>query len=256
MLKIGLQTFTVKKAFQSTQEIENIFSFLSKSGIKHIELAVDYLKMPFSQESAKKIYKAANLYGIQIVSCQIKYSTITKDIEKTSEYMKSLCCNYITLSSIDINLLRKGKLGILEFCKRLNELYDKLKEYDIELGHHHHHFEFIKASGETVLDIIAENFKGEIVLDTYWVQKGGGISIVLLEKLKGRISRMHIRDFSLKMNLRTTDCELGKGNLPFTEILSCAQQAGVNYAFIEQKTKTPEKSLDISINHLKDIKFI
>jgi sugar phosphate isomerase/epimerase len=64
-MKIGLQTYTCRSVMKNEQEIDKTFALISGMGIKHIELAVDYLKMPFTQKTAALIAKIANNHGIE-----------------------------------------------------------------------------------------------------------------------------------------------------------------------------------------------
>jgi sugar phosphate isomerase/epimerase len=256
MLEFGLQTYTIKKLIKNPASLDKTLGEIAGYGISNIELAVDYLKFPFEIKTAELIASAAEKHGIKVVSCQIRYNTVIKDYDKAVAFFKALKCNYLTISVIDIRLLLRGEAGIREFAERLNALSEKLKLDGITLGHHNHHFEFLRYDGRMVLDMLVEYFKGEFVLDTYWVQRGGGNHIVLLQKLKGRVSIMHLRDYKVKFkkfDLVGSDTEIGEGNLPFKEIVKKASECGVKYGMIEQSTKTPLESVKTSITALKGL---
>lgn len=255
-MKIGLQTYTIKKLIKSYHGLDDTMKTVNEMGIKHIELAYDYLKFPYEISSAVKIREIANKHNIEIISIQIRYATIMKDFDKAIEYIKALGAKYITVSLIDLRLMFKGEEGILTFCSRMNELYDRAAAYGIIVGHHNHHYECLKYNNKSVLDIMIENFKGEFALDTYWLQRGGINHLVILEKLKGRVSIMHLRDYKIKfskLDLLGTDTEIGNGNLPFAEIIAKASQCGVKYGMIEQSTKTPLDSLKTSLNTINNL---
>ena len=239
---------------KNEKEIDKTFSLISGFGVKHIELAVDYLKMPFTAKTAELIANAAKAHGIETVSCQIRYNTAAKDTGLTAEFMHILGARFISNSVIDLSALRKGKEGVLRYCEQLNSLYEKLKRQDILLSHHTHHYEFLKFDGKTVLELMRENFSGLFTVDTYWCQKGGGNILTLLQDFRGRVPILHLRDYKLKpMGLifgGGTDCEAGKGNLPFRQILQQAKSAGVELGVIEQSTKTPIESIRSSAEHL------
>jgi sugar phosphate isomerase/epimerase len=253
-MKIGLQTYTCRSVMKNEQEIDKTFALISGMGIKHIELAVDYLKMPFTQKTAALIAKIANNHGIETASCQIRYNTAAKDTKFTAEFMHILGAEYVSNSVIDLSLLKKGKEGVLRYCEQLNRLDEKLKQQGIFLSHHNHHYEFLKFEEKTVLELMRQNFSGLFTIDTYWCQKGGGNILTLLEDFRGRVPILHLRDYKLKPTGLVfgggTDCEAGKGNLPFMQILEKAKWAGVKFGMIEQSTKTPIESIKSSAEHL------
>ncbi|MGI6701802.1 MAG: sugar phosphate isomerase/epimerase family protein [Christensenellales bacterium] len=253
MFEIGLQTYTVKKLITTPKTLKETFLLIADKGVKHIELAIDYLKFPYTEDTFRLIKDTADQCGIATVSCQIRYNKVIKDYDKTVKIFNILDAKNLTISVIDIKLLLKGYEGIKAFCNNLNALYDRLSLDGISLGHHNHHYEFINLDGTTVMDIMADNFKGKFVLDTYWIARGGVNHLVLLEKLKGRVDILHLRDYKLKFkkfDLLGTDAEAGAGNLPFKEIIGKAIQCGAKYGMIEQSTSEPLESLTKSYNYL------
>lgn len=256
MLNIGLQTYTIRELIKNPEAMKKTFKEVSEKGIKHIELAIDYLKMPYSEETFKTIKEISGNFNIDIPSCQVRYNTVIKDYDKAVRIFKILNAKYLTISLIDLKLLLKGYDGIVRFSENLNALKEKFDHDGIVLGHHNHHYEFLRYEGKSVLEIMAEHYRGEFVLDTYWTARGGGNHLVILEKLKGRVSIMHLRDYKIKFSkfdLLGTDTEAGSGNLPFTEILKKAEECGVKYGMIEQSTKTPMDSVTNSLNFLKSL---
>ncbi|MDR1629036.1 MAG: hypothetical protein LBS36_02315 [Oscillospiraceae bacterium] len=256
-MKIGLQTFTTRALMKTDRGVDETFSFAAEQGLTCVELAVDYLKQPFTAATAKMIAAAAARHGIQVASCQIRYKTAAKDPSLTAEYMHILGAQIISNSVIDLTLLTKGKDGILRYCESLNALAQTLTEQSILLSHHNHHYEFLKYEGESVLNIMRGAFSGLFTLDTYWCQKGGGNVLTILDDFEGRIPILHLRDFQIKplgLLQGGSDCEAGEGNLPFAAILKKAGQCGVRFGMIEQKTKTPKESVQTSAEHLLSLR--
>ncbi|MDR2687654.1 MAG: sugar phosphate isomerase/epimerase [Oscillospiraceae bacterium] len=240
-MEIGLQTFTVRELL-TPGNLNEAFGRIAGMGIENLELAVDYLPMPFAPETAETVRAAADRNGLRVRSCQIKYSTSSKDIALTAAYMQALGARILTNSVIDLKLLALGRPGLLRYCGKLDRLKERLAPAGIDLAHHNHHFEFKRAGGQTALEFMAAHSSIGFALDTYWTRRAGGDILALLEALKGRVPLMHLRDFAGK-----ADCEIGRGDIPFGEALRAAEGAGVKYGMIEQKTKTPIESVEISL---------
>ena len=244
MMEIGLQTFTIRELL-TPENLNKTFTQIAGMGIHNLELAVDYLPMPFTIETARTVRAAADQNGLQIRSCQIKYPTSSKDIPLTIAYMQELGAQILTNSVIDLKLLALGGPGLRRYCEKLDQLKEQLVPAGIALAHHNHHFEFRRVGGQSALLYMAAHSSVNFALDTYWTRRAGGDILALLEALRGRVVLMHLRDFAGK-----SDCEIGRGDIPFKEILSAAERAGVEYGMIEQKTKTPIESVRISLQNL------
>ena len=97
------------------------------------------------------------------------------------------------------------------------------------------------------------------VLDTHWVQRGGGDPIWWIDRLAGKIDILHLKDMTVVKNEAGETIpyitEVGNGHLNWDGILEAAEKAGVKYYVIEQDTNwidgDPFKSLEVSANFLK-----
>ena len=245
-MELGLQTFTVRELL-TPENLNGSFAQIAGMGIQNLELAVDYLPMPFTLETAKAVRAAADQHGLQIRSCQIKYPTSSADVPLTIAFMQEVGAQILTNSVINLKLLALGRPGLRRYCGQLDRLGEQLAAAGITLAHHNHHFEFRRVGGQTALAFMAAHSSVDFALDTYWTQRAGGDIPALLEVLQGRVLLMHLRDFAGK-----ADCECGRGNIPFEAVLRAAQAAGVRYGMIEQKTKTPMESVEISAAYLQE----
>jgi len=243
-MEIGLQTFTIRKLL-TPNLLDETLAQIAALGIKTLELAVDYLPMPFTLETAKTVRAAADRQGLRVRSCQIKYPTSSKDIPLTIAYMQGLDARILTNSAIDLKLLMRGRAGLLRYCEMLGRLQERLAPAGIALAHHNHHFEFRRVGGQIALLFLAAHSSVDFALDTYWTRRAGGDIPALLDALQGRVPLLHLRDCAGR-----ADCEIGRGNIDFGEVLRAAEAAGVQYGMIEQKTKTPLESVAISLQNL------
>jgi sugar phosphate isomerase/epimerase len=108
----------------------------------------------------------------------------------------------------------------------------------MKFTYHNHSFEFRRwgNDGKTAMDILAERLDPEtvsFVLDTYWVQHGGGDVRAWIERLAGRIDILHLKDMGVNENGPfITEC--GNGNINFDGIIPLAEQCGVKHFCVEQ----------------------
>ena len=146
---------------------------------------------------------------------------------------------------------------IHSFCEKANELGARLKPFGMKFTYHNHSFEFRRweKSGKTAMDILAEELDPEtvsFVLDTYWVQHGGGDVRAWIERLAGRIDILHLKDMGVNEDGPfITEC--GHGNINFDGIIPLAESVGVKHFCVEQDTwpGDPFESVAYSAQYLK-----
>ena len=113
----------------------------------------------------------------------------------------------------------------------------------------------MKKSIEKIMDMLMEGLdpqKTSFVLDTYWIQHGGGDIRYWLEKLAGRVDILHLKDMA-----STGDgpfiTEIGNGNIWWEGVIETAIKTGVKYFVVEQDTcpGDPFDSVRKSAEYLK-----
>jgi len=125
----------------------------------------------------------------------------------------------------------------------------------VYFGYHTHSFELEKYGGRTGLQILYEESDPKYVkaeIDTYWIQHGGGDPAWWIEKLAGRIPRVHLKVMGIRDGKQIM-AEVGEGNLNWPRILDACRKAGVEWYIVEQDTceRDPFESLAISLRNLK-----
>ena len=96
-------------------------------------------------------------------------------------------------------------------------------------------------------------------VDVFWVKAAGLDPVTLINKLKGRVTQVHLKDLKdgLPMPTYSTGVpkdafqELGDGIIPMEPILVAAKAAGVEHCHIEQdQSPDPLASIKQSISYL------
>ena len=111
------------------------------------------------------------------------------------------------------------------------------------------------------MDYLVENMDKEntsFVLDTHWVQRGGGDVCQWIKKLKDRIDILHMKDYKIVCDADgrfvPTFAEIGQGNLNWEGIMEAAIEANVKHYVVEQDLcdGDPFESLKISADYLRE----
>jgi sugar phosphate isomerase/epimerase len=145
-----------------------------------------------------------------------------------------------------------------EFIAKANIVAKNIKSRGFKFTYHNHSHEFRLLDGKTIMDILLEGMDPDntgFVLDTYWVQHGGGDVRYWIEKLAGRIDILHLKEMG-RNNNGPFITEVGNGNIWWEGVLATAEKAGVKHYVVEQDSwpGDPFDSIAQSAAYLK--KFV
>jgi sugar phosphate isomerase/epimerase len=138
-------------------------------------------------------------------------------------------------------LTEAGGDGYKRTADLLNQKAAALKPHGITVGYHNHNFEFAPIGKTTGWDVLMKELDPavKIELDIGWVSAAGLDPVRFINKHKGRLRWMHVKDvkastqanFALKMD----PTEVGSGKLDWAKILPAARKAGVEHFYVEQE---------------------
>jgi sugar phosphate isomerase/epimerase len=142
-------------------------------------------------------------------------------------------------------LLRGTTEGGADIWKRTAELLSEkaiaLKPHGITVGYHNHNMEFAPIGQTNGWDILAKETDKlvKFEVDVGWVAAAGLDPVAVLNKLKGRVRSIHMKDVqaSTKTNylLKMDPTEVGSGRQDWKRILPAANKAGCKHFYLEQE---------------------
>ena len=148
--------------------------------------------------------------------------------------------------------------------KKLNDVAEKFAKNGFKFFVHNHNNEFTKLSnGQTLYDYMIENCPYfNFTVDTYWLQLGGANILEYLDKIKGRIECVHLKDLTVVYNPNTYMFDpkiaaLGDGNLNFFGIVDKCKEGGTEYFLVEQDNaptfESSYEQMEISFNNVRKL---
>ena len=240
MKEFGLQLYSIRDHFDTVENTKDAFKQIAKMGYTVAQTAgvYDYI-------TPEEFANAAREAGVYICGTHYNWQKIRSDFEGTVAYHKALGTTNIGIGGMPEEA--KANLASLNaFIDEFNALASKYYAEGFKLTYHNHSFEFKKLEdGRTLFDHLVEKLDPEttsFVLDTYWVQHGGGDVRATIELLKGRIDILHIKDMEACVSYKLEDgsqisapaiTEIGAGNINFKDIIPTAERCGVKYFVVE-----------------------
>ena len=150
---------------------------------------------------------------------------------------------------------------VAPYIRRVNAVAEKIKAHGLTFSYHNHADEFIKMpDGRTIMDHYIEGFDPALVdfmPDTFWLHKGGCDVRHMLQRLKGRVHMLHLKDMKYTKTGQTF-AEVGKGNLYFEGIIPLALEQGITRFVVEQDEcdGDPMESLKQSFDYIKSLNLL
>ncbi len=254
-MKIGAQMYTIREACKTPEGIIESLEKLAKMGVECVQFSgcgpIDWTLL---KETCDRL-------SIEVVITHNPLDRILEDTDNLINEHKLLGCNCIGLGSMPKEIRNDGA-EMDKFLDSLEGAIKKITDAGLQFNYHNHAFEFNKVDGKVTMDRIIERYDASqmgITLDTYWLHQGGADIYQWIEKLKGRLSIVHIKDQKLEENNKDAKmAPIGYGNMNFPGIMAALKAAGTEYVFIEQDhcyDEDPFDCLERSFKYLHSIGY-
>jgi sugar phosphate isomerase/epimerase len=141
---------------------------------------------------------------------------------------------------------------------RLNAAASTLADAGLRLAYHNHNVEFQKLDdGRTAFDLLlaeTDPSKVALELDLGWVAAAGLDPVEMINRCKGRVRLVHVRDLHATASntmLNMNYADVGGGTLDWPSILPAAVDAGVEHFYVEQDPPFPQSPLASAANAMR-----
>ena len=228
-MKIGVQMYTIRDYLKNPEDIHISLKKVKALGFDMIQLSG---LGPCNIDQLAGWIKGL---GMTVCSTHSPWERIDdkKELLKLIEEHKKLGASEIGIG-MKPDIFPQSYEGWSRFIKKVNSVCKICKDNGMTFGYHNHSFEFEKIKGVCIIDRLVEECPDmNIILDVFWVQAGGANPSAYIDKLKGRIQLLHLKDFRIA-NWDKKFAEIGNGNLDWNDIIPRARKNGIPYAAIEQ----------------------
>jgi sugar phosphate isomerase/epimerase len=258
--ELGIQLYTLRN--EIAKDVNATIKAVAVAGYKQVEM--------YGFPNCDTMVKAARDSGLALNSSHFDWDCVVnpKD-EALSDFSKILDkAKEVGLKHLVIPYLADGNRKTLDDYKKVaanaNKAATLAKAAGIQLAYHNHSFEFEpKDNGVSGFDIFVKEFSADMKfeLDVFWVKLGGLDPVELVQKLKGRVTQLHLKDLQKDIAIPSFGSvpadafqEIGDGIIAMAPLLAAAQEAGVEHCHVEQD-QSPDAlaSIKQSIDFLKKL---
>ena len=231
-MKIGAQTFTIRSSMKTAEDIRVSLLKLAEIGYQYAQLS------HVGEVEPELIREYADAAGISIPLTHTPPQRITEETETVIREHQTLGAKWIGLGILPKDC-REDLAAFEAFLNSLEKPIESITKAGLHFCYHNHSLEFRSLEGERIFDRLLARFDASqmgIIMDTYWVQHAGGDVRAWIEKLKGRLDCVHLKDCAVSPEdwKLTRYAPVGSGNMNFPAILAAFEDAGTQYAFVEQ----------------------
>jgi Sugar phosphate isomerases/epimerases len=247
-IPIALQLYTVRE--EAARDLAGTLAKVAEIGYSGVELG------GFPGTDAAEVRRMLDDNGLAPVGTHVAIDVLEKSLPDVIAYNQTLGTPYVTCPYLGDD--RRGDIAAYRATGRLlNDIGAKLKAEGLTFAYHHHAFEFeAKEDGVYGLDALLEAADPEnlgLELDTYWVAKGGEDPVAYLQKYRGRVRLVHVKDMA-GPEADGRFAEVGEGVLDWPAIFEAAESGSVAHYIVEQDRcfdRTPLESIALSLDNLR-----
>ncbi len=249
-MEIGIQFYTIRDFCKDLEGFDESLKKVADIGYKNVQISGT---CEFEPAWLKEKLDA---YGLKCVLTHTKPDKLLSDAAQVAKDHDVFGCDYVGLGHATFN--EEGAFD--KFVSDYTAVTKALKANGKYFMYHHHAHEFERKEGKLIIEHIADSFDKDLlgfILDTFWVQAGGGNPAEWIEKFSGRLPCIHLKDYAPKGTERVM-MPIGEGNINFSKVFEAAEKAGTKYMLVEQDDCNGEDPFDCikrSYDYLKSFGF-
>jgi sugar phosphate isomerase/epimerase len=151
-------------------------------------------------------------------------------------------------------------------AEAFNRFGKAARDAGLRFGYHCHGYEFVPSSEGTLFDTLAgatDAANVEFQIDVFHAFLGGADPVRLIEKYKGRVTTLHLKDLKKGFPVKAgtdlapaeADVPVGTGQVDMPAVLRAAVKAGVATYYLEDESADPLAHIPQSIGYLESFKL-
>jgi len=255
---IGLQLYSLRE--YGPKDLPGTLAKVRAMGFREVEAAGLW------KHSLSEFRSALDTAGLKCHSAHIGFERLRDDAAGAIAEAKGLGAAGIVCAWIP----HKGDLFTRADAQNGAEVFNKFgkaaQDAGLTFGYHCHGYEFVPSPQGTLFDTFAGLADPKIVsfqIDVFHAFNGGADPVALIEKHKGRVKSLHVKDRKKGVPVKAgsagaedpdMDVPVGTGGIDYPAVLRAATKAGVSYYYIEDESKDPLGHIPQSVAFLSSVK--
>ncbi|CAN5681727.1 sugar phosphate isomerase/epimerase [soil metagenome] len=236
MNRLAVQMYTLRDLVKTREGFETALEIIHGIGYAGVQLsAVGCMDGNDPEVTPELARELLDTNGLTCVATHRPLDRLTDRIEEEIAFHRTLGCEYVGIGGWFQDKANPDSWRTL--FNRLSPVLDHLAEADLTFLYHNHAHEWIKnpEDGRAFIEQFVDDSRIGILVDTYWVQHTGLDPVAFLQRLKGRVPVVHLKDKEVYSD-GPDFAPVGEGNLDWEAILAACRDAGTEWYVVEQDT--------------------
>lgn len=231
--------FTLREFTKTASDFATSLSRVSEIGYRAVQLsAVGCMNGDSPEVTAADAKRLLDDNGLTCIATHRPWDRLVNNLEQEIEFHKTLDCDFAAIGGVPRDYEDTVE-GYRRWLADVRPVIEGLKAEGIRFGHHNHAREFFRPErgGATLEDVLIDEGGDDLMmeLDLYWIAHAGVNPERILERCKGRVPVIHLKD--KEAQARSNDCliaPIGEGGMDWDHIIPACAGAGVAWYAIEQ----------------------
>lgn len=238
--KLAVQMYTVCDFTKTAVDFCSTLERLAAIGYRAVQLsAVDCMNGASPEVSATEAKRMLDDNDLRCIATHRSWDDLLGGLDSEIAFHKTLACDYVAIGGIPVPPYDTTYDGYRRWLDDARPVIEGFKAEGIRFGHHNHSKEFFRPErhGRTLEDILIAEGGADLMmeLDLYWIAHAGVSPERTLERCRGRVPVIHLKDREPSPN--TNDCimaAIGEGSMEWEHIIPVCERVGVEWYAIEQ----------------------
>lgn len=255
--RLGIELYSVRNELK--KDLAGTLKLVRSWGFEEVELA------GFPSMSPSDTARALGSAGLRAVSQFVDYERLRDDFtgvvsDAHTLGLETVICGWIPHDKVLTP--QDAESAIASF----NKWGAAAAREKVRLGYHIHGYEFVASADGTLMNTLFERTNPQLVdyeMDVFWVVRGGGDPVALLDRYRSRIRILHLKDIGRGVPTGITTGEapdeasvpLGTGTIDWRAVMSAAVKARVKRYLIEDEHPEAVRQIPQSIEYLRRLKI-
>lgn len=243
MIKVGIQSFTIRDYCKTIEDIDKTLAELASWGVKDIQISgigkVDWNELA---ETVKK-------YDMTVCVTHTPFERMMKETDAVIDEHIKLGCDCLGIGAMPGEYERTEE-GVDKFIADLIPVAKRMRERGVHLAYHNHDFDLKLYGDKSILDRMLELDSDLLwfIPDVAWLQIAGENPAEYLKKMQGRVKVLHFKDYNPVEGAEHpwAFTELGKGVVDLQACYGTAKEMGIPYIMFEQDNNWTENAMQSS----------
>jgi len=254
---IGLQLYSLRESLP--KDVPGTLEKVRAMGFREVESAGLW------KQTAPDFRAALDKASLRCQSAHIGFDRLRDDMPGAISEAKTLGATAVVVAWIP-HKDTFTREDALKAAEAFNGYGKALSDAGLRFAYHCHGYDSAPSPEGTLVDTIAKSSDPKLVsfqVDVFHAHHGGADPAKLIERLKGRLVSLHLKDqkkgFPVEVGKGTApqeaDVPVGTGQIEWPAVLRAAMKAGASLYYIEDESTDPLGHIPQSVAYVEGLKL-